>query len=69
MMLAASLIGIASGVIGIYLSYYAGIAAGASIAACIVVAYLAAIAAAGARGLLDRLALSDPRPGSLDESA
>ena len=64
MMLAASLIGIASGVIGIYLSYYAGVAAGASIAACIVVAYLAALAAAGARELLDRLALSsEPRPG------
>jgi ABC-type Mn2+/Zn2+ transport system permease subunit len=64
MMLVASLIGIASGVIGIYLSYYAGVAAGAAIAACIVVAYLAALAAAGARELLDRLALSsEPRPG------
>jgi ABC-type Mn2+/Zn2+ transport system permease subunit len=51
-------------VIGIYLSYYAGVAAGASIAACIVVAYLAALAAAGARELLDWLALSsEPRPG------
>jgi ABC-type Mn2+/Zn2+ transport system permease subunit len=64
MMLAASLIGIASGVICIYLSYYGGVAAGASIAACIVVAYLAALAAAGARELFDRLPLSsEPRPG------
>lgn len=63
MMLAASLIGIAGGVVGIYLSYYAGVAAGASIASCIVAAYLAALAAAGARELFDRLALPrEPRP-------
>jgi ABC-type Mn2+/Zn2+ transport system permease subunit len=57
MMVAASLIGLAAGVVGLYLSYYAGVAAGASIAACIVASYLAALAAAGARSLLDRLAL------------
>jgi ABC-type Mn2+/Zn2+ transport system permease subunit len=58
MMVAASLLGIAAGVIGLYLSYHAGIAAGASIAACIVAAYLAALTGAGARSLLDRFALS-----------
>jgi ABC-type Mn2+/Zn2+ transport system permease subunit len=58
MMLAASLIGICTGVIGIYLSYYAGVAAGASIAACIVGAYFVALAAAGVRSVLDRTALS-----------
>lgn len=63
MMLAASLIGIAGGVIGIYLSYYAGVAAGASIASCIVGAYLAALVAAAARELFDRVALSrEPHP-------
>jgi ABC-type Mn2+/Zn2+ transport system permease subunit len=63
MMVAASLIGITGGVVGIYLSYYAGIAAGASIAGCIVAAYLAALGAAEARELFDRLALSrEPRP-------
>jgi ABC-type Mn2+/Zn2+ transport system permease subunit len=55
MMVAASVIGICTGVIGLYLSYYAGLAAGASIAACIVGAYLAALAVAGTRSLLDRM--------------
>jgi ABC-type Mn2+/Zn2+ transport system permease subunit len=63
MMLAATLIGICAGVVGIYLSYYVAVAAGASIAACIVGAYLLALAATGARSLIDRLALSgQPRP-------
>jgi len=57
MMVTASLLGIAAGVIGMYLSYDAGMAAGASVAGCIVAAYLAALAAAGARSLLDRFAL------------
>jgi ABC-type Mn2+/Zn2+ transport system permease subunit len=57
MMVAASLVGIGAGVSGLYFSYYAGIAAGASIAACIVAAYLAALAAAGTRSLLDRFSL------------
>jgi ABC-type Mn2+/Zn2+ transport system permease subunit len=58
MMLAASVIGVCAGVVGLYLSYYAGIAAGASIAACIVVAYLAALAAAAARSVLNRPSLT-----------
>jgi ABC-type Mn2+/Zn2+ transport system permease subunit len=63
MMLAASLLGICTGVVGLYLSYYVGLAAGASIAACIVGAYLLALAATGARSLIDRLALpGEPRP-------
>ena len=45
MMLAATLLGIGAGVVGLYLSYYAGVAAGAAIAGCIVAAYLVAIAA------------------------
>jgi ABC-type Mn2+/Zn2+ transport system permease subunit len=63
MMLAASLLGIGTGVMGLYLSYHAGVAAGASIAACIVGAYLLALVAAGARSLLDRVALPrEPGP-------
>jgi ABC-type Mn2+/Zn2+ transport system permease subunit len=63
MMLAASLLGICTGVIGLYLSYHAGVAAGASIAACIVGAYLLAHAAAGARSLRNRIALTrEPEP-------
>jgi ABC-type Mn2+/Zn2+ transport system permease subunit len=57
MMVAASLLGIATGVMGLYLSYHAGVAAGASIAACIVGAYLVALIATGARSLLERVAL------------
>lgn len=58
MMVAASALGIAAGLAGLYLSYYAGLAAGASIAGCIVVAYLVAVAASGVRSLRDRLAVS-----------
>jgi ABC-type Mn2+/Zn2+ transport system permease subunit len=56
MMLAASLVGVSTGVIGLYLSYYAGLAAGASIAACVVVTYLGATALSGASSLRGRLA-------------
>ena len=62
MMLAASLLGICAGVAGLYLSYYAGVAAGAAIAACIVGAYLVALVGAGVRSLLDRAAF----PGDLE---
>jgi ABC-type Mn2+/Zn2+ transport system permease subunit len=58
MMVAATLLGIGAGVIGLYLSYYAGVAAGASIAGCIVVAYLAATAATLVRSLSERSALT-----------
>lgn len=58
MMLASTLLGLASGVAGIYLSFDAGLAAGASIAGCIVVGYLLAIAVVAARPALDRLAAS-----------
>jgi ABC-type Mn2+/Zn2+ transport system permease subunit len=54
MMAVASLLGIAAGVVGLYLSYYAGVAAGAAIAGTIVVAYLAAIAGSSIRSLTQR---------------
>jgi ABC-type Mn2+/Zn2+ transport system permease subunit len=59
MMLASSLIGIGAGVAGLFLSYYAGVAAGAAIAGCIVVAYLVAIIVSGLRSLRYR-----PSPSS-----
>jgi len=58
MMVVASVIGIAAGVAGIYLSYYAGLAAGASIAGCIVVAYLAAVGFSATRSRWGRQAIS-----------
>jgi ABC-type Mn2+/Zn2+ transport system permease subunit len=57
MMLAASALGVGAGIVGLYLSYYVGIAAGASIAGCIVVAYLVALAATALRSLWERAAL------------
>jgi ABC-type Mn2+/Zn2+ transport system permease subunit len=63
MMLAASLLGVCTGVIGLYVSYYAGLAAGASIAACIVISYLLALAVAATRSLGDRVRLvGEPEP-------
>jgi ABC-type Mn2+/Zn2+ transport system permease subunit len=56
MMLASTLIALGCGIAGIYVSFHAGLAAGASIAGCVVVAYLAAIAVVGARSVLDRIA-------------
>ena len=58
MMLASTLLGAAAGLAGIYISFHAGLAAGASIAGCIVVAYLASIAVVAARSAADRLAAS-----------
>jgi ABC-type Mn2+/Zn2+ transport system permease subunit len=58
MMLASTLLGLTAGVAGIYISFHAGLAAGASIAGCIVVAYLVAIALVSARAAVDRLAAS-----------
>jgi ABC-type Mn2+/Zn2+ transport system permease subunit len=58
MMLASTMLGLASGIAGIYISFHAGLAAGASIAGCIVVAYLVAISIVGARSAADRLAAS-----------
>ena len=55
MMLASTALGAAAGVAGIYISFHAGLAAGASIAGCIVVAYLVAIAVVAARSAADRL--------------
>jgi ABC-type Mn2+/Zn2+ transport system permease subunit len=57
MMLAASALGICSGLVGLYVSYYAGLAAGASIAATIVIAYALAIAATGLVSFGQRMAL------------
>jgi ABC-type Mn2+/Zn2+ transport system permease subunit len=54
MMAVASLLGIVAGVVGLYLSYYAGVAAGAAIAGTIVVAYLIAIAGSSLRSLTQR---------------
>ena len=54
MMAVASLLGIGAGVVGLYLSYYAGVAAGAAIAGTIVVAYLVAIAGSSLRSLAQR---------------
>ena len=45
MMVASTALGIVAGIGGLYLSYYAGLAAGASIAALIVVGYFLALAA------------------------
>jgi ABC-type Mn2+/Zn2+ transport system permease subunit len=58
MMAAASALGICAGVVGLYLSYYAGVAAGAAIAGTIVVGYLTAIAAAGLHSVGQRTAVT-----------
>jgi ABC-type Mn2+/Zn2+ transport system permease subunit len=58
MMLASILLGFGCGVAGIYVSFHAGLAAGASIAGCVVVAYLLAIGVVAARSAVDRLAAS-----------
>jgi ABC-type Mn2+/Zn2+ transport system permease subunit len=47
---AATLIAWASGLAGLYLSYYVDVAAGASVACCTVGSYLAALAASYLRG-------------------
>jgi ABC-type Mn2+/Zn2+ transport system permease subunit len=54
MMTLASLLGIGAGVVGLYLSYYAGVAAGAAIAGTIVVTYLVAIAGSSFRSATQR---------------
>ena len=54
MMILASVIGIGAGVVGLYLSYYVGVAAGAAIAGTIVAAYLIAIAGASLRSVTQR---------------
>jgi ABC-type Mn2+/Zn2+ transport system permease subunit len=58
MMLASTLLGAGCGVAGLYISFHGGLAAGASIAACLVVAYLVAITVVAARSAGDRLAAS-----------
>jgi ABC-type Mn2+/Zn2+ transport system permease subunit len=57
MMVAATLLGVCAGVVGLYLSYYEGVAAGAAIAGSIVAAYLVAIAASGLGSLRERMAI------------
>jgi ABC-type Mn2+/Zn2+ transport system permease subunit len=54
MMAVASALGICAGLAGLYLSYYAGVAAGAAIAGTIVAAYLVAIAGASVRSVTQR---------------
>jgi ABC-type Mn2+/Zn2+ transport system permease subunit len=58
MMALASALGVCAGLVGLYLSYYAGVAAGAAIAGTIVAVYLVAIAGAGLTSLGDRMAAS-----------
>jgi ABC-type Mn2+/Zn2+ transport system permease subunit len=58
MMLASSLIGIGAGIAGLFLSYYAGVAAGAAIAGCIVGAYIAVVGVSGLQSLRHRVAAS-----------
>jgi ABC-type Mn2+/Zn2+ transport system permease subunit len=52
MIAAAMAIGVVAGLAGLYLSYYAGTAGGASVALAIVLAYLLSIPLAGLRGLV-----------------
>ena len=52
MMVLAALLAVAAGISGLYLSYYAGTAGGASVAGVMVVLYLATL---GGRGILRRL--------------
>jgi ABC-type Mn2+/Zn2+ transport system permease subunit len=59
MMLAATALGACSGLVGLYVSYYAGLAAGASIAATIVIAYVVAITATGLAWLGHRMELQE----------
>ena len=54
MMVTSTALGIVAGVGGLYLSYYAGLAAGASIAGLIVVGYLAALAATAVAPMIRR---------------
>jgi ABC-type Mn2+/Zn2+ transport system permease subunit len=54
MMILASVIGIGAGVVGLYLSYYVGVAAGAAIAGTIVATYQIAIAGASLRSATQR---------------
>jgi ABC-type Mn2+/Zn2+ transport system permease subunit len=54
MMAVASALGICAGLVGLYLSYYAGVAAGAAIAGTIVAAYLVALAATSLHSLTQR---------------
>jgi ABC-type Mn2+/Zn2+ transport system permease subunit len=58
MMIVASALGICAGLVGLYLSYYAGVAAGAAIAGTIVAAYLVAITGASLRSLGERMTAS-----------
>jgi ABC-type Mn2+/Zn2+ transport system permease subunit len=59
MMLASTALGICAGVAGLYLSYYAGLAAGASIAGCIVAAYALAIGITGLESLSQRVVIPE----------
>ena len=54
MMVASTALGILAGIGGLYLSYYAGLAAGASIAGLIVIGYLVALAATAVAPLARR---------------
>jgi ABC-type Mn2+/Zn2+ transport system permease subunit len=50
----ASALGVCAGLVGLYLSYYAGVAAGAAIAGTIVATYLVALAATSLHSLTQR---------------
>ena len=62
-MILSTVLGLAAGVAGILLSYHLGLAAGAAIAACMVVAYLVAIIQSGLRSLSKRAA-TGPAPST-----
>jgi ABC-type Mn2+/Zn2+ transport system permease subunit len=57
MMIASSLLGVAAGIAGLYLSYYAGVAAGAAIAGCVVTAYVFAMIGVGLSSMMRRAPL------------
>jgi ABC-type Mn2+/Zn2+ transport system permease subunit len=63
MMVVSTLLGLAAGLAGILLSFHLGLAAGAAIAACLVVAYLVAIIQSGLRSLPGRTA-TEPAPST-----
>jgi ABC-type Mn2+/Zn2+ transport system permease subunit len=63
MMIVSTLLGLAAGLAGILLSYHLGLAAGAAIAACLVVAYLVAIIQSGLRSLTGKPA-TEPAPST-----
>ena len=63
MMIASTVLGLAAGLAGLLLSFHLGLAAGAAIAACIVVAYLVAIIQSGLRSRFQGATRKAPSTG------